>query len=85
MVPSFADEAGFLMHPSVKATWAPVGKTPVVVYRNRHHKKVSVLGALLLSTDGRIEALTDWYPGSYVRGAEAARHARAPHRPVQSR
>jgi transposase len=69
----FADEAGFLMNPSVKATWAPVGQTPVVVYRNRHHKKVSVLGALAVFVDGHIEALTDWYPGAYVRGAEAAR------------
>lgn len=60
------------MNPSVKATWAPVGQTPVVVYRNRHHKKVSVLGALALFTDNRIEVMTDWYPGSYVRSPEAA-------------
>jgi len=44
----------------------------VVVYRNRHHKKVSVLGALMLSPEGIVSVLTDWYPGSYVRGEEAA-------------
>jgi len=60
------------MNPSVKATWAPVGITPVVVYRNRHHNKVSVLGALALFPDSRIAVMTDWYPGSYVRSAEAA-------------
>jgi transposase len=60
------------MNPSVKATWAPVGRTPLVVYRNRHHKKVSVLGAIALFTDDHIEVMTDWYPGSYVRGVEAA-------------
>ena len=60
------------MNPSVKATWAPVGQTPVVVYRNRHHKKVSVLGALALFADGHIETFLDWYPGTYVRSVEAA-------------
>ncbi len=60
------------MNPSIKATWAPRGQTPVVVYRNRHHKKVSVLGALALSPLGVVSVLTDWYPGSYVRGEEAA-------------
>jgi len=59
------------MNPSVKATWAPVGQTPVVVYRNRHHKKVSVLGALALFADGHVETFLDWYPGTYVRSAEA--------------
>lgn len=60
------------MNPSIKATWAKRGQTPVVVYRNRHHKKVSVLGALVLSPGGVVSVLTDWYPGSYVRGEEAA-------------
>ena len=48
------------MNPSIKATWAPRGQTPVVVYRNRHHKKVSVLGALALSPLGTVSVLTDW-------------------------
>jgi transposase len=61
------------MNPCLKATWAPVGQTPVVPYRNRHHKKVSALGALALTAaSGALELLIDWYPGSYVRGEQAA-------------
>ena len=61
------------MNPCLKATWAPVGRTPVVQFRNRHHKKVSALGALAMTAaSGAVELLIDWYPGSYVRGAEAA-------------
>lgn len=68
-----ADEVGFLMNPSVKKTWAKKGQTPVVVYRNRHHKKVSVLGALALRpATQHIELLCDFHPGSYVRGEQAA-------------
>jgi transposase len=69
----FADETGFLMNPSVKKTWAPAGKTPVVVYRNRHHQKVSVLGALAYQPhNGFIEAICDFHPDAYVRSGEAA-------------
>jgi len=61
------------MNPCLKATWAPVGRTPVVPFRNRHHKKVSALGAIALKpATGAMDLLIDWYPGSYVRGAEAA-------------
>ena len=68
-----ADEVGFLMNPCLKATWAPVGQTPVVPFRNRHHKKVSALGAIALAAaTGALQLFIDWYPGSYVRGAEAA-------------
>jgi transposase len=45
----------------------------VVPFRNRHHKKVSALGAIALTAaTGALQLLIDWYPGSYVRGAEAA-------------
>jgi putative transposase len=68
-----ADEVGFLMNPCVKATWAPVGQTPVVPHRNRHYKKVSALGALAVrGPDRNVELLIDWYPDGYVRGVEAA-------------
>jgi transposase len=64
------------MNPCVKATWAPVGKTPVVQYRNRHHQKISALGAIALSSDGSMQLLIDWHPDHYVRGAEAAAFVR---------
>jgi transposase len=68
-----ADEVGFLMTPSVKRTWAPKARTPVVAYRNRNRKKVSVLGAVALHpASGAVGLLCDFHPGSYVRGEQAA-------------
>jgi transposase len=68
-----ADEVGFLMSPSVKKTWAKKACTPVVPYRNRRQKKVSVLGAVALhAATGKIDLLCDFYPDRYVRGEEAA-------------
>jgi transposase len=79
-----ADEVGFMMTPSVKKTWAKRAKTPVVPYRNRRQKKVSVLGAVVLDMAGAAAAaaaaaaggtfslLCDFYPDSYVRGEQAA-------------
>jgi transposase len=68
-----ADEAGFMMTPSVKKTWAPVAQTPSVGYRHRRQKKVSVIGALALhAASGSIDLLCDFHPDSYVRGEQAA-------------
>jgi transposase len=87
-----ADEVGFMMTPSVKKTWAKRAKTPVVPYRNRRQKKVSVLGAVVLdmataTTGGTFSLLCDFYPDSYVRGEQAAAFLRRvladfPDRPV---
>ena len=68
-----ADEAGFMMTPSVKKTWAPRGRTPAVQYRKRRHQKVSVLGAVALRpATGAAELLCDFHPAGYVRGEQAA-------------
>ena len=82
-----ADEVGFMMNPSVKKTWAPEACTPVVPFRNRRHKKVSVLGAVVLHSrrcpcGARASAgargqhkqrwWCDFHPDSYVRAAQAA-------------
>ena len=68
-----ADEVGFMMTPGVKKTWAMKARTPVVPYRNRRQKKVSVLGAVALhAASGRVELLCDFYPDRYVRGEQAA-------------
>ena len=68
-----ADEVGFLMSPCVKKTWSPRGDTPVVPYRCRRHKKVSVLGAVALHpATGQVQLLCDFHPDSYVRGEQAA-------------
>lgn len=69
----FADEVGFLMNPSVKKTWAPIARTPVVPYRNRRREKVTVLGAVALHpASGHLQLLCDFHPDSYVRGEQAA-------------
>lgn len=63
----FIDEAGFLMNPLRKKMWAPVGQTPQVLYRSRHHMKVSVIGGLYAGLDpANIGLLTQWYPGENV-------------------
>jgi transposase len=68
-----ADEVGFMMNPSVKKTWARKACTPIVAYRNRRQKKVSVLGAVALhSTSGHVDLLCDFHPDSYVRSEQAA-------------
>jgi transposase len=68
-----ADEVGFMMTPSVKKTWARRACTPVVAYRTRHHRKVSVLGAVALhAATGAVDLVCDFHPDSYVRGEQAA-------------
>lgn len=68
-----ADEVGFMMNPSVKKTWAKKARTPVVPYRNRRQKKVSVLGAIALHpVSQRVDLMCDFHPDSYVRGEQAA-------------
>lgn len=63
----FVDEAGFLMNPLRKKLWAPRGQTPQVLYRSRHHMKVSVIGGLYAGLDpAQIGLLTQWYPGENV-------------------
>ena len=45
----FIDETGFLLHPLVRRTWAPRGRTPILRQRTRHHRRVSAIGGLSLS------------------------------------
>jgi putative transposase len=45
----FIDEAGFLMGPLRRRTWAPRGRTPRLLQRGRSRRKVSVIGALVIS------------------------------------
>ena len=45
----FSDEAGCLMSPLVRRTWAPRGVTPVLPQRGRPPRKVSAIAALTIS------------------------------------
>jgi transposase len=68
-----ADEAGFMMTPTVKRTWARRGRTPVVPFHARRQKKVSALGAVALdAAAGRAELVCDFHPAAYVRGPQEA-------------
>jgi len=61
----FEDESGFSMLPSVRATWAPRGHTPVLA----HHfnwKRLSMAGALAYEPDGSDAHLVfQMRPGAY--------------------
>ena len=61
------------MVPCLKATWAPLGQTPIVRHRNRWHRKVSVIGALAVEPDGSaFPFLSDWHPDRHVTQVEVA-------------
>jgi len=45
----FIDEAGFLMGPLARRSWSPRGHTPILMQRGRSRRKVSVIGALVIS------------------------------------
>jgi transposase len=49
----FLDESGFSERPSVRRTWAPRGRTPVLKARARSWSQVSVIGAIAYRRDGR--------------------------------
>ena len=40
----FIDESGFLLIPSVRKTWSPVGQTPLLVHRYRHDRISAISG-----------------------------------------
>ena len=44
----FIDESGFLLIPSVRKTWSPVGQTPIFHHRYRHDR-ISAISGIALS------------------------------------
>jgi transposase len=61
----FEDESGVSLLPSVRATWAPRGHTPVLTHRF-NWKRVSLAGALAYEPDGSDAHLVfDLRPGAY--------------------
>ena len=44
----FVDESGFLLTPSVRKTWAPVGQTPLIHHRFRNDR-ISVIAGITVS------------------------------------
>lgn len=44
----FIDESGFLLIPSVRKTWSPVGQTPILVHRYCH-ERISAISGIAVS------------------------------------
>jgi transposase len=62
----FEDESGFSLTPSVRKTWAPRGKTPVLVHRQRNWLRISAAAVVGYRWDGRRARLYfHLRPGSY--------------------
>lgn len=61
----FEDESGCSLLPSVRATWAPKGRTPVLRHRF-NWKRLSMAGALVYEPDGSdAELIFGLRPGAY--------------------
>lgn len=45
----FIDETGVFLTPFVRRTWAPRGQTPTLRTRTRHHRHLSLIGAITIS------------------------------------
>jgi hypothetical protein len=66
----FQDESGFTQKPSVRTTWAPKGKTPVLRSRGNHWSKTSVAAALGFRWDGsRTRLFSRTKPDSFDTGS----------------
>ncbi len=58
----FVDEAGFMLEPTVRRTYAPCGKTPITRIANPH-SRISVIGAIVIGpTQEKIDLLYDLLP-----------------------
>jgi len=67
------DETGILMRPLVRRSLAPRGHPMVVRYQSKHRQKISVQGALVLSSEGQPQALRcQMHEDSYVDGQKTA-------------
>lgn len=63
----FIDEAGFMMAPLVRRSWAPQGQTPLLYQRTRSHQKVSIIGALAVSpTRERVRCYFRMHPNQNI-------------------
>jgi transposase len=52
------DESGFSLVSPLKRSWSPRGQTPTLRTSLSHHQRLNLLGALLISPDGRKIKLT---------------------------
>lgn len=72
----FLDESGFLLVPTIRRTWAPRGRTPVLVTAG-HWTKVSAISALTVSPKHRRLGLyCQFHPKKNIRAAQVIRFLR---------
>ena len=63
---AFQDESGFSLLPSVRSTWAPRGRTPVLHHHLNNWKRLSMSAALCFRPDGTEASLVfGMQPGAY--------------------
>lgn len=72
------------MAPLVRRSWAPRGRTPVLLQRARSHQKVSAVAGLVVSaTRDRVQLYFRLHPGRNIRAPEAVEFLRILHRHLQ--
>jgi transposase len=65
----FIDEAGVLITPLLRRTWAPRGQTPILYQRGRSRQKVSVIAALVIPPRrNRVQCLFRLAPDASIDG-----------------
>jgi len=61
------------MAPLVRRSWAPAGQTPILRQRTRHHRKLSVIAALVVSPcRRRVRLYFKNYPDANIDGTAVA-------------
>jgi len=66
---AFVDESGFLLIPTVRRTWAPRGKTPLL-YHSYRRDRISTIAALTVSPRrGRLGVYVQFHPKN-ITGVE---------------
>jgi transposase len=71
----FVDESGFLLIPTVRRTWAPRGRTPLLRHRQRRDR-ISVISGLTLSPRRRRYGLYFLLSPQNIRHPEVCRFVR---------
>jgi len=58
----FLDEAGFMTQPTVRRTWAPRGKTPILRQQGSRHKISAISGITRTPSQGRMGLVSQLLP-----------------------
>ena len=72
----FVDEAGFLLIPSVRKTWGPVGQTPIIRHRYAHDRISAISGIAVSPRRCRCTLYCQLYEDN-IQGDEVATFLRS--------